>query len=174
MFRHIIYAIFFWQLVNKPADCFNNIVFILVTKISSKKVCKKMENNLTLENVLQERWAVTVSRSNFWFQTGFPQKDEEEKFVNSEKFAEKKFAIFISFVCRYWHLSCQISIKSIRNIVICSLNVLMTVFFSIFSQYYNNLHFYWAIINWNFIWNIDLNKDVYCDLRNKSACLNTV
>ena len=27
---------------NKTADCFNNIVFILVAKISSKKVCEKM------------------------------------------------------------------------------------------------------------------------------------
>ena len=42
-----------------------------------------------------------------------------------------------------------------------------------FSQYYNNLSFfYWTIINWNFIWNIVLN--IYWDLRNKSVCLNTV
>ena len=34
--------------------------------------------------------------------------------------------------------------------------------------------FYWVIIHWNFIWKIDLNNGVYCDLRNKSACLNTV
>ena len=33
------------------ADCFNNIVFILVTKSSSKKVCEKMEDNSTLEQV---------------------------------------------------------------------------------------------------------------------------
>ena len=52
MFRHIIYAIFFWQLVNKTADCFNNIVFILVAKISSKIVCENMENNSALEKVL--------------------------------------------------------------------------------------------------------------------------
>ena len=52
MFRHIIYAIFFWQLVNKTADCFNNIVYILLAKISSKKVCKKMEHNSTLEKAL--------------------------------------------------------------------------------------------------------------------------
>ena len=32
----------------------------------------------------------------------------------------------------------------------------------------------YVIINWNFIWNIDLNNSVYCDLRNKCACLNTV
>ena len=43
-----------------------------------------------------------------------------------------------------------------------------------FSQYYNNLRFYGAIINLNFIWNIDINNGVYCDLHNKSACLNTV
>ena len=82
MFRHIINAIFFWQLVNKTADGFNNIVFILEAKISSIKVCEKMENNSTLERAL-----VTVSSSIFWFQSGFPQKDEEEKFDNFEKFA---------------------------------------------------------------------------------------
>ena len=43
-----------------------------------------------------------------------------------------------------------------------------------FSQYYNNLHFYWTIINWNFIWNIVLNNGIYWNLRNKSLCLNTV
>ena len=36
------------------------------------------------------------------------------------------------------------------------------------------MHFYWAIINWNFIWNTDLNNGIYCDLRNKTAYLNTV
>ena len=46
------YAIYFWQLVNETADCFNNIVFILVENISSKKVCEKIENNSTLEKVL--------------------------------------------------------------------------------------------------------------------------
>ena len=36
------------------------------------------------------------------------------------------------------------------------------------------MSFYWAIINRNFIWNINLNTDFCCDLRNKSACLNTI
>ena len=52
MFRHKIYAIFFRQLVNKTTDCFNNIAFILVTKISFKKLCEKIENNSTLEKDL--------------------------------------------------------------------------------------------------------------------------
>ena len=46
MFKYIIYAIIFWQVVNKTTDCFNNIVFILAAKISSKEVCEKMENHL--------------------------------------------------------------------------------------------------------------------------------
>ena len=93
-------------------------------------------------SVLQESRAVAVSRSNFLFQSGFSQKDDEEKFNHSEKFAEKKafayghfFLLFYLF-CRCLHLSCQISIESVRNIFICSLNILMTVlylkFFSIF------------------------------------------
>ena len=41
-------------------------------------------------SVEQERRAITVSRSNFLFQSGFSQKDHEEKFDHSEKFAEKK------------------------------------------------------------------------------------
>ena len=53
MFRHIIYAIFFRQLVNKTADCFNNIVFILVAKIRLKRMWKngkllKVGKDLTL------------------------------------------------------------------------------------------------------------------------------
>ena len=39
-----------------------------------------MENNSTLKK----------SRSNFLFQSGFSQKDDEEKFDHFEKFAEKK------------------------------------------------------------------------------------
>ena len=42
-------------LVNKVADCFNNIVFIFVAKISSKKVCEKWKDNSTLEKVLLAR-----------------------------------------------------------------------------------------------------------------------
>ena len=117
MFRHIIYSIFFWELVNKTADCFKNIVFILVAKISSKKVCEKMESNSTLEKILLvcNRNAVAVGRSIFWFQSGFPQKDEEEIFDNSEKFAEKYLSFFVLFVCNCWHLKCHLSIESVRT-----------------------------------------------------------
>ena len=39
---------------------------------------------------------------------------------------KKILAFFVSFVCRCWHLSCQISIESVRKIVIGSPNVLYT------------------------------------------------
>ena len=87
----------------------------------------------------------------------------------------RKNCTILCFIC--WHMSCHISIENVRKIVIYSPNVLiMTVLYFIlnFSQYYNNLRFYCAIINWNVIWNIVLNNSVYCDLRNKSVCLNTL
>ena len=95
---------------------------------------------------------------------------------NSKKKSLPFFFLYLLNVC--WHLSnWQISVESVRKIVIlvCSLMVLMTVCcIKNFSQYDNNLCFYWAIINWNCIWGIDLNSGVNCDLRNKIACLNTL
>ena len=69
---------------------------------------------------------------------------------------KKVWPFFVSFVCRCWHLSCQTSIENCDMLTECTYD-------SILAQYCNNLHFYWAIFNWNFIWNIDLNY---------GACLN--
>ena len=105
---------------------------------------------------------------------GFSQKNKEENFDNSEKFA-KKLAIFCC-ICSSL-LTFELSKINWKCSECCNMLTELTydsVVFTIFSQYYNNLHCYWAIINWNFIWNIDLNNGFYCDLRNKSAYLNTV
>ena len=68
-------------------------------------------------------------RCSFWFQNGFSQKDEKDKFDNSVKFAEKKvrhFLIYL-FVVIGIELS-NINGKCWENCnVICLLNVLMTV-----------------------------------------------
>ena len=49
--------------------------------------------------MLQERRAIAVNMSNFCFQSGFPQKEEEEKFYNSEKFAKNNLnVLFYLFV----------------------------------------------------------------------------
>ena len=135
MFRHILYAIFFWKLVNKTADCFNNIVFILVAKISSKKVSKEMENNSTLEKVLlvckrKASLAVMDSRSNFW---SFSQKDKKEKFDNSEKFTKKNFATFcfISLSLLTFELS-NINWKCLKNCNMLTERTYDSVVFKIF------------------------------------------
>ena len=105
MFRHIIWAIFLWQLVNNTADCFNNIVFILVANISTKNVSEKLKKNSTLEQVLRVLWLVGAT---------FDSKGASLRRMNSEKFAEKKFAISC-FVCsslltfKLLNISCKCS-----------------------------------------------------------------
>ena len=56
---------------------------------------KQLNVGQGLTSVQQELRAVAGSSRNFGIQSGFPQKDEEEVFYSSEKFAEKKFAIFV-------------------------------------------------------------------------------
>ena len=81
-----------------------------------------------LENVLLvcNRNAVLLRLVGATFDTKV-EKDEKEKFNNSKQFAGKKFAIFCFICLSLLPLSCQISIESVRKIVIFSLNVLMTV-----------------------------------------------
>ena len=76
------------------------------------------------------------------------------------------------FVCHCWNLSCQISRESVR--LIYSLNTLIQCYILSLTQYCNNLHIYCAIISWKFMWNIQHNNGVYCDLPKKGAYLNTV
>ena len=75
-------------MLNKTAVSCNNIV--LVVKISRKNLLKKWKTTQRWKRSYEERRAVAVSRSNLLFQSGFSQKDDEEKFDHSEKFAEKK------------------------------------------------------------------------------------
>ena len=88
-----------------------------------------MENNSTFEKIL----LVFNRNAELLRQSGFYQKADAEKFDHSEKFAEKKAFAYGHFLfylfCRCLHLSCQISIESVRNIFICSLNILMTVLY---------------------------------------------
>ena len=78
-----------------------------------------MENNSTLEKIL-----LVFNRN--------AELLRKEKFNHSDKFAEKKAFAYDHFLfylfCRCLHLSCQISIESVRNILI---TVLYLKFFSI-------------------------------------------
>ena len=98
---HNIRNIFLVQLVNKTADCFNNIVFILAKEISSKKVCEIMENNSKLEKVLlacnRNAELLRLVGATFDSKNNFLQKNEEKKFDNSENF-EGKVSPFFCFI----------------------------------------------------------------------------
>ena len=78
-----------------------------------------MSNNSTLEKVFlvcnRNAKLLRLVGAAFDAKSGFSQRDKDEKFDNSEKFAEKKV--------------CQISIENVRKIVKCSLNVLRTVLY---------------------------------------------
>ena len=139
----------FWQLVNETAYCCNNIVLILMAIISSKKVCEKMENNSTLEKVLLVR-----NRNAELLQlvgATFDLKVASLRRMRKKYLQKKNLSFVVLFVCRGWHLSSQILIESVQKIVICALNVLMTMlclkFSSILSQFAfllsnNKLKFY--------------------------------
>ena len=128
-----------------------------------------MENNSTLEKVLlvcnRNAELLQVVGATFDSKVASLRRIRKKNLIILKSFQKKSSPLIVLFDGRCWHLSCQISIGSVRNIVICSLTNI--------SQYYNNLYFYCEIFNWNFIWNIELNNGVYCNLRNKSACLNT-
>ena len=135
-------------MVNKTADCFNNILFWfgkLLEKIYWKNG-KQFNVGKDLISVQQERRAVAVSRSNFLFQSGFSQKDDEEKFDHSEKFAEKKAFLLMAFFCFICFVVVYIWVVKYR------LKVFGTYLYAHwtylwqrciwnFSQYYNNLSF---------------------------------
>ena len=70
-----------------------------------------MENNSTLEKILlvvnRNAELLRLVGATFYSQSGFSQKDDEEKFDHSEKFAEKKafayghFLFYFVFVVVY-------------------------------------------------------------------------
>ena len=118
VFRHIIYAIFFWQLINKTADCFNNIVFISVANISSKKVCEKMENNSALEKVLLvcNRNAEPKKKgATFNSKVTSLRRLRKKNLIILKSFHKKSLPFFGLFICRCWHLSCQIAMLTART-----------------------------------------------------------
>ena len=182
--------------------------YFMVAKRSSNKVYEKMKNNSTLKKVLLmcniNAELLRLLGATFDSKVAFLRRMKKKSWIILKRLHKK------NFVCRFWHLSYQISIENVRKIVICSLNVLMSVVFKIFlniciciltnfdhllgvvsqtrvssgnrthDPHTNSLAHYTLdyqgtqLLSNNFIWNIDFNNGVYCNLRNKSVCLNTI
>ena len=128
MFRHIRYAIFFYY--------FSNIVFILVAKISFKKVCKTMENNLTLKKVLlvcnRNAEQLRLVGATFNYKMASLRRFRKKNLIILKSLQKKCLPFIVLFVFRCWHLSCKIWMESVWKIVICSLSA---KFFSILQQF---------------------------------------
>ena len=119
---------FFGQMVNKTADCFNNIF---------------LENNSTLEKILlvfnRNAELMRLVGATFYSKEASLRRMLKKNLIILKSLPKRKLflmAIFLFYLfCRCLHLSCQISIESVRNIFVCSLNILRTVlylkFFSI-------------------------------------------
>ena len=100
----IIYAIFFWQLINKRVDCFNNIVFILVVKISSNKVYENIEHNSTLEKVFlvcnRNAELLQLLGATFDSKVAFLRRMRKKNLIIVINFAEKSLPFFV-WVVKY-------------------------------------------------------------------------
>ena len=102
------YTQYFLTSGKQTANCFNNILFILVAKISSKKVCEKTNAEL-----------LRLVGITFDSKLPFLRKMRKKKLI-----ILKTLPFFVLYVCRCRRLNCQISIESVWKIVISSLNVI--------------------------------------------------
>ena len=132
------YAIFFWQLVNRTADCFNNNRFIWVVKIGFKK---GLWNNGKQFNVGK---GFPVNNRNFELfrlveaifdiKAASLRRMSKKNLIILKSLKKNSFSIFILFAYR-WHLSYQISIENVRQIVIfyCTYLVMSVLYLKFYS-----------------------------------------
>ena len=162
-------------MVNKTADCFDNIV--LVVKISRKNLLKKWKTT--------QRWVfnrnaeqLRLVRATFYTKVLREAEGWWRKIWSFWKVCRNgqmlmAICCFICFVVvDIWVVKYQL--KVFGTYLYAHWTYLWQCCIWNFSQYSQQFIFYWTIINWNFIWNIVLNNGIYWDLRNKSVCLNTV
>ena len=173
MFRYIIYAIFIWQ---------------LVAKISSKKVCEKMQNNSTLEKV----FLVCKKNADLLRLVGatFDSKVASLRRIRKENLIILKSLLCVLIFIHKWR-DLQFKVDSERQIFFEKLFMAILLTLRVFARNLlsgNRRRNTFRISFWCLAWDsnpgfssnkpthylLDLNNDVYCDLRNKSACLNTV
>ena len=101
---HNIRNIFVTAVVNKTADCFNKIVFILVAKINSKKVCEKMEYDLTLEKVLlmcnRNAELLRLVGGTFDSQVASLGRMNKKNWIILKSLQKNVCPVFVLFACR--------------------------------------------------------------------------
>ena len=132
---------FFWWLVNKTADCFNNIV-----EINSKKVCEKMENNSMLEKVLlvfnRNAQLLRLVEATFYSKVASLRRMMKKNLITLKSLQKRKLwlmAIFCFVVVYIWVVKYQLKVFGTH--LYADWTYLWQCCIWNFSQYYNNLSF---------------------------------
>ena len=100
---------------------FQQHCFYLVANISPKKVCDKFENNSTLQKLLpvcnRNSVLLQLVGATFDSKVASLRTMRKKNLIILKSLQKKSLPYFVLFVCRCWHLSCQISIESVRNML---------------------------------------------------------
>ena len=102
MFKHIIFAIFFWQLVNEIGGCFNDIVFILDFE--------KMKNNSTLEKINRNAELMRLVETNFESEMASLGRMRKKNLIIL-KWLQNNFSPFFVLFVVCWHLNWHLNIN---------------------------------------------------------------
>ena len=129
-------------MVNKTADCFNNIV--LVVKISRKNLLKKMENNSTLEKILwvfsRNAKLLRLVGATFYSKVASLRRMMKKNLITFWKAFAYGHFFFIYFAVVYiWVVKYQL--KVFGTYLYAHWTYLWQCCIWNFSQYYNNLYF---------------------------------
>ena len=136
-----------------------------------------MENNSTLERIFsvfnRNAELLRLVAATFYSKVASLRRMMMKKNLIILKSLQKRKPFFVLFVLSLFTFELSnINWKCSEHIYMLTEHIYDSAVFEIFL---NIITIYpWTIINWNFIWNIVLNNDIYWDLRNKSVYLNTV
>ena len=136
-----------------------------------------MENNSTSEKILlvfnRNTELLRLVGATFYFKVASLRRMMKKNLIILKSLQIRKLLLMTIF-CFICFVVVKYQLKVFGTYLYAQWTQLLQCCIWNFSQYYNNLYFYWTITNWNFIWNIVFSNGIYWDLRNKSVCLNTV
>ena len=121
-----IYTIFFDSSYTKSSWLFQQTLFLFFGG-------EKIKNNSMFEKVLlvcnRNAELLRLIGATIDSKVASLKSMRKKNLIILKSLQKKSLPFFVVFICRCWHLSSQISIGSVRKIVICSLNVLITLLY---------------------------------------------
>ena len=94
-----------------------------------RKLIRKKEKEKVLPECNRNAELLRLVGATFDSKAAFRSRMRKSNLIILKSLQKKSLPFVVIFICRGWHLSCQISIESVRKIVICPLNILMAVLY---------------------------------------------